>query len=250
VTEGNTAFQSVKEQIKDTVPLAKQAARFYGKVKSYFAASPVGQRENKSALYSEKVVKHIRETIDMDRTFAFCLGGMAGLLYLMDRTQKDKAAKMIKQLLDTYGPASPQPFIADIQPVANADENYPDYIITFLPGIESRISPEGHSVVNSGVIDGKQTGTHEQNGIFLFHGNEVKSNFQYDAQIIDINPTLLVYLGIPVPNHIDGKTLSDIFIHPHQIRHQDATCRKNESADYSDKQQSEVEKRLADLGYL
>ena len=44
---------------------------------------------------------------------------------------------MIKQLLDTYGPTSPEPLISDIQPVANADENYPDYIIIFLPGIEA-----------------------------------------------------------------------------------------------------------------
>ena len=78
----------------------------------------------------------------------------------------------------------------------------------------------------------------------------MKSDFQYDTEIIDIAPTLLAYMEIPVPNHMDGKTRLDLFKNPPEVHHQETACSKNESADYSDKQQSDVEKRLADLGYL
>jgi len=250
----NTPFQSFKETMKDTVPLVRQLARAYGKVKGLFSASSSGQREKKSAIYSEKVVKHIRETIDLDRTFAFCLGGMAGLLYLIDRTQKGKAASIIRELLDAYGPESREPLISDIQPIENfcqnADENYPDYIIGFLPGIEGRIGPESSSIVNLGVIDGKQSGTHEQNGIYLLNGQNIKTNFLCNADIVDITPTLLAYLGIAIPDHMDGKVLIDVFENAPSIQQQKTPFDKYESADYSGEEQSDVEKRLADLGYL
>lgn len=254
VPEKSNAVKDIKNKIKAAVPAVKYLAGVYGKTVRFFSDRKPATREKKSALYSEKAVRHIRETIDLDRTFAFCLGGMAGLLYLMDRTQNDKAANMIKQLLEAYGPASREPLISDIQPIAhfcrNADDNYPDYIVAFLPGIEGRISPEGRSVVNSGVINGKQTGTHEQEGVLVLHGSQIKSGLTQNAEIIDITPTILSFFGIAIPDCMDGKSLGDAFQIALNVDYKPVVIPEKEDAGYSSHKESLVEKQLRDLGYL
>ncbi|MCE5184849.1 MAG: alkaline phosphatase family protein [Planctomycetaceae bacterium] len=245
----------LKEKIKAAFPPAKWLARLYGLTASRLRAASSG-REKKSALYSETVVRHIRETIDMEHSFAFCLGGMAGLLYVLDKKQGERAALLISQLMNAYGPNSLEPLIAQIQPIAEfcagvvSDASAPDYIIRFLPGVEARISPEDPAVVKSGIVNGKQSGTHEQDGMFLMHGESVIPADRLEADIIDMSPTLLAYMGVAIPDHIDGKVRGDLFRNPPDIHYAKGILPQRQATTYSETDQTEVEKRLADLGYL
>ena len=252
-TEKPNVFHHIKNNIKNVIPAVKFIAGVYGKTVCFFSDKMSSTRKKKTMLYAEKVVRHIRETIDMNRTFAFCLGGMAGLLYLIDRTQKDKAASMIKRLLDAYGPASKDPLISDIQDMEtfcrHTEENYPDYIITFLPGAGAKINPEG-ALVDPGLSDGKRSGIHEQEGILVLHGPHVKSGHYLSADLIDIAPTILSYFSIPVPRHIDGRSLNVAFVDSLDIQYSDIEKSNKEKLDYSNQEQNWVEKQLEDLGYL
>ncbi len=54
-------------------------------------------------------------------------------------------------------------------------------------------------------------GTHHEDGIFLFYGNGIKKNyFLKEASIMDLFPTILHALRLPIPDHIDGKVLLDL----------------------------------------
>jgi predicted AlkP superfamily phosphohydrolase/phosphomutase len=249
-TVKTSASVNLKEKLKKSLPILKSLAKVYGKILHSFKQR--GQ-ETKSDLYAEKVVKHIRETIDMDQTSAFSLGGMAGLLYLTDRTHKEKAQQIIKQLLTAYGPASPDPLIRNIQPVDTfyqyTEENYPDYIISFMPGVGARINPDGE-IVDPGITDGKHSGIHEEEGVLVLHGPSVKSGLHLNANIIDIAPTVLSYFSSSIPRHIDGKSLNNAFIDGIDIHYTESEKSSKNDLIYSDREQNSVEKQLKDLGYL
>ena len=55
-------------------------------------------------------------------------------------------------------------------------------------------------------------GTHRLNGILIARGSDFKSGAEIaNARLIDIAPTLLHLLGVPVPEDMDGKVLTSAF---------------------------------------
>jgi len=55
-------------------------------------------------------------------------------------------------------------------------------------------------------------GDHKPEGIIFLYGNNVEKNKKIEASVIDIVPTVLGYLGVPIPDIIDGKLISDAFV--------------------------------------
>ena len=246
--------KTIKEKLKRKFPPLKSLAGLYGQILK--SSTSLCQREKKNQkLYSETVVRHIRETIDLDQSLAFSLGGMAGSLYLTDVNRKHEADIMINGLLEAYGPNSLEPLITSIKPLPSSLNSEgpsfsPDFMINFAPGVEARINPEGKSVIRSGVINNKQTGTHEQEGVFVLHGPGVNADSSLNADIVDIAPTILAFLSAPVPGQIDGSVLHPVFEKPLEVCYKHTDKIKKNSADYSNTAQSLVEKQLEDLGYL
>ncbi|NWF52700.1 MAG: alkaline phosphatase family protein, partial [Nitrospirae bacterium] len=53
---------------------------------------------------------------------------------------------------------------------------------------------------------------HRMNGIFIIEGEGIKEHFRIEgAHIIDIAPTVLYLLGLPIPNDIDGRVITSCF---------------------------------------
>ena len=82
-------------------------------------------------------------------------------------------------------------------------------------------------------------------------GTEIES-----PQLIDLAPTLLYLLGVPVPEDMDGKVLTSVF-HPdflsaHAVRAGAAsgTSGADRPSGYTDEESAKVEERLQALGYL
>jgi predicted AlkP superfamily phosphohydrolase/phosphomutase len=51
---------------------------------------------------------------------------------------------------------------------------------------------------------------HDKKGIFLVHGKDIKKG-RIDCTIFDITPTILHILGLPIPDNITGRILTDVF---------------------------------------
>lgn len=111
-------------------------------------------------------------------------------------------------------------------------------------------------------------GIHRRDGIFLALGKHIKQSFQIqDANIVDIFPTVLFTMGIPIPEDTDGRILTEIFKEDF-IRHNHAKItRQQETADniqaqactersepkestYTDSEAALIEERLKGLGYI
>ena len=66
----------------------------------------------------------------------------------------------------------------------------------------------------------KTSGTHRMNAILISKGEGIKTNFTIKgARIIDIAPTILYILGLPIPEDMDGKVLTKVFIKEYLENH-------------------------------
>ncbi len=106
------------------------------------------------------------------------------------------------------------------------------------------------------------SGDHQLNGVLLFRGpggNGGEGKRIQDASLMDIAPTVLYALGLPVPDDMDGKVLNGLFSEGYQrdnpVRKVKADTRAAQAPsgekDYQDEQEEEkIKERLRGLGYL
>ena len=105
--------------------------------------------------------------------------------------------------------------------------------------------------------DSEWGGTHRRNGILIGRGPALKTATELEnAQLIDLAPTLLYLLGVPVPEDMDGKVLTSIFrldflgAHPLQAGDASGVSETRRTSGYTDEESAKVEERLRALGYL
>lgn len=210
--------------------------------------------KEKQSPFSEVELQHLRQLIDFDTTQALCLGSMGGMLYIntQDDRRTDLCQTLTEKLLHDLGPQSENPVISGILPaeeVYGKHENIttmPDLVIEFSEGYCQVINPLGEEIITLHV----QTGTHDKNGVLVLNGPGVKHGATLNGEIVDIAPTVLAYLGIAVPKHMDGKVLSEAFLQPLEVNYETVDYSGTASAAYTNEEQAEVEKHLSDLGYL
>ena len=103
-----------------------------------------------------------------------------------------------------------------------------------------------------------KSGSHRDHGIFLARGSAVRPGGQVDgANIIDVAPTILHLLDVPVPSHIDGRVLEEILTEEHADRHpvrkvNDAEMPRADGPDgtYTAEDEVAISERLRALGYI
>ena len=104
---------------------------------------------------------------------------------------------------------------------------------------------------------GYETGGHQLDGVLMAQGPDVLSSGKMDqpASILDIAPTILSLMGIPVPSYMDGKILNDCFATEGSIITQPTTDDDvpigYETKGYSSNhEEQELIERFKKLGYL
>ncbi|MBI5632834.1 MAG: alkaline phosphatase family protein [Nitrospirae bacterium] len=114
------------------------------------------------------------------------------------------------------------------------------------------------SIKKDGVRGGQDwSGTHKINGIFMAGGYPFKKGFSlHDAKIIDVAPTVLYLSGVPVPEDMDGRILTecidDAFLNAHPVsfskerKQGDSPAGRLDSAEEEEK----IRERLRGLGYI
>jgi predicted AlkP superfamily phosphohydrolase/phosphomutase len=250
------------DEIKDNVGPLKTAARTAGNcvrssrnlVRRSMAALGIRKKQRP---FSEIELRHLRQLVDIETTTAFCLGGAAGMLYV--NAAGDRRAELCRSLADEllrdFGPQSSHPAIERIVPAADvygpADASaMPDLVLEWCAGYTQVISPQGNEIVTPHEPNVRQTGTHEKDGIVVLHGPGVKKGSLLNAAIIDAAPTILAYLGIAVPRHMDGKVLQGAFVEPLKTDYADIGRTGGAATSYTNEEQEAVERNLKDLGYL
>lgn len=106
-------------------------------------------------------------------------------------------------------------------------------------------------------LPNKSSGTHRDEGILIIKGNGIKTNATINgAKIIDIAPTILYRLGLPVPEDMDGKILDEMFtqeyLEQYPVTHSPASDLEVARGEgiFSEEESEKIKKSLRDLGYV
>jgi len=101
------------------------------------------------------------------------------------------------------------------------------------------------------------TGGHRLKGIIILAGDGVQAGAELEgARLIDLAPTILAWLGLPVPEQMDGRALVNAFRPEAEIA---GTIKSisdvrlqlpGQTTVYSEEEKAAIEQHLSELGYL
>lgn len=99
-------------------------------------------------------------------------------------------------------------------------ERAPDIVVTsnrYCPNGLAGVGPFAHWYGAQLEDSLHITGMHDMNGIFIAKGPHIHSGQTVsDAQLIDLAPTILYNLNLPIPEDMDGRPLTEVFIAQHR----------------------------------
>ena len=100
------------------------------------------------------------------------------------------------------------------------------------------------------------SGTHRMNGIFLAYGAAVRPGVEVEgASLVDLAPTILHMMSVPIPEHVDGRVLDELFLPDFEPAPVNGQHRSHDEA-YSlgegltEEEKQIVSERLRNLGYI
>ncbi len=209
------------------------------------------------------------EDVDWSRTIAYAMGHV-GQIYLNLKGREpfgivepdrytDARQKVIDALNTLIDPATGQPLVDRIIPREEAAHGpYADQgadLHLILDDYKTIAFPlfatEGRVLTPQ--IRG-DSGCHRLYGIFIGNGAAFGKGTEISAaRIIDLAPTILHILNVPVPEDMDGRVLSEALTPELRSRATQIGAAAHSTqgqVDLSDAEQAEVEERLRALGYL
>jgi predicted AlkP superfamily phosphohydrolase/phosphomutase len=94
--------------------------------------------------------------------------------------------------------------------------------------------------------------SHRMNGIFVASGTSVKRAGEFrGARLVDLAPTILHLLGLPVPTDMDGRVLSEAIADARAVEYGGSSEGRAQTTEgYSEEEEQQVIERLQDLGYI
>jgi predicted AlkP superfamily phosphohydrolase/phosphomutase len=225
--------------------------------------------------------------IDWQKTQAYCLEFLAFpseiWINLEGRTPHgtvksgadyEKLIEILRENLSSLGDDSTGKCL--IHKVYRKDEVYqgpyidraPDLVFSWWEegGLESRKSSAvakhpslRTDAVARGELAASWSGTHRLDGILLMKGAPFRAGVTLSqAHIMDVAPTLLYLLGLPVPAEMDGKVRLEAFreefvaLHPVQYQENNLLMQASRPSEavYTMRETAKIQERLKDLGYI
>jgi predicted AlkP superfamily phosphohydrolase/phosphomutase len=139
----------------------------------------------------------------------------------------------------------------------NLDQGY-SYLFKHSPGDKRRRTAIRR--LRRPELNSAKSGDHRDDGIFVMTGKDIQPRRELQgARVVDLAPTILHLLGVPVPTDMDGEVLTEIFDvkylkqHPVCYDHEES-CTPHLSAEpqqhYSIDEEDAIRERLQGLGYI
>jgi predicted AlkP superfamily phosphohydrolase/phosphomutase len=94
------------------------------------------------------------------------------------------------------------------------------------------------------------SGCHRLHGVLIARGPSIAKGKIEGARIIDLAPTILHLMNVPVPDDMDGRVLTEALVSHSPIETQAAVPASHAQEDLTAEEAAEVEERLRALGYL
>jgi len=208
-----------------------------------------------------------RALIDREKTRAQAVmmaGSVAGIQLADDLSRSDKEAivdGLQRDLLAVVDPQSGERIVREIIPSRDVYsgphvDEFPELIL---------IANEQYEVVNTLVDRGyaapmvmqARTGDHRPDGIFVLHGKHARTGQLRERWWIpDVSATILYLLGVPLPDDLDGRVVSEAierrFLEQNPVQTVPAgkVAQRRSTLDTEQQDQEAVMARLRGLGYI
>ncbi len=211
------------------------------------------------------------DDVDWRRTKAFSVGNF-GQVYLNAHPQRPHGpigAEEYETLRDQIAEAAlalrdPEDNSKVVQKVYKREEIFSGEHLERLPDLilhtdRAKYVSFGHADFGSNqIIEPSigQTGHHHMVGVLTMAGPGVPAGLQLsESNILDLAPTILHYMGLSVPDHMDGKVLkqafSNDFNHHNPIHNSIGTLGPSvDDAIYTSEEEEAVIAKLRDMGYV
>lgn len=209
---------------------------------------------------------------DWSNTKAYALGNILGMLYLNVKGREPEGCvapgeeyervrdELIAELKAEKSPHTGEPLFAKVQ---KGEEIYHGMYSKYGPDIVCTPTDWRYQVfgyqdfVSNKFVEtySEMTGHHRPDGIFYGIGRGMnKGQWLNDARLLDIAPTLLHLLGLPIPSDMDGRVLEEIFNedeweYPEMLPVDEGQEEELVPVELSAEEQKLVMERLKALGY-
>ncbi|HOT73107.1 MAG TPA: alkaline phosphatase family protein [Anaerohalosphaeraceae bacterium] len=205
--------------------------------------------------------------VDWEHSRAFATGRCnEGFIHIMEEDPEKKDSicrKIIDVLLKQRDPSTFEPII---EQVYRKEEIFKGAYLGQMPDLV--VCPcTGYSITGAyqfekGLFEPVRMktdfhlGKHHRDGFYMAAGEGIQCLGSSQASLLDMAPTLLAYLGLPVPSCMDGQVRREWFApsfwEENPIRwEQDESEEQKTSEDiYTSQEAEKVKKRLEELGYL
>jgi len=218
--------------------------------------------------------KNIEDNIDWSRTRAYfpSAGGLAIYLNVKGREPlgiveagreyealRDEIIRGLKHLTDRE---TGQPVIKAIYKreevyTGECFDDAPDIVMLPMPGYCINEGLGEDIITYAAKRNIERSGNHHLDGVVMLYGQSVRRGVEIEgAEIIDITPTILYLMGLPVQEYMDGQVLTAAltpdYIERFPIVYETASLNKPGPAafEYSEQERVSIEERLKDLGYM
>ncbi|MBI5815482.1 MAG: alkaline phosphatase family protein [Nitrospinae bacterium] len=211
--------------------------------------------------------------VDWANTKAFTEGAAGGVFINVKGRQKTGTVEpgaeyervrgeLIAKLLEIKDPANGEKVIESAQKreeiyhSPDGLEGIPDLVVVCKMGYHT-ISPSEaayYRMENTGMFFAHRwSGRHDDYGVLMMRGPKVKKGVKLSgADVMDVTPTALHLMGLPVSNEFDGKVLSEaIEGAPVESPAGEYAISKTGSAkDFSEDEAEQIRQKMIELGYL
>ncbi|HJW83480.1 MAG TPA: alkaline phosphatase family protein [Anaerolineae bacterium] len=208
------------------------------------------------------------EDVDWARTMCYSMGHV-GQVYLNLKGREPEGSvepndylaarqKVIDALTALRDPATGRPLVDRIIPREEAAsgpylDRAPDLhlILDAYRAIAFPLFAADGQVISQQIRG--DSGCHRLHGVFVASGPAFARGAVEGARIIDLAPTLLHVLGVPVPADMDGRVLVEVLapeLRARAVTTAEAPGHAAAQVDFTADEQAEVEERLRALGYL
>lgn len=228
-------------------------------------------RETKSKIFSSFFLSYA--DVDWAQTKAYARGQI-GQIFLNVRGREPEGivdpgaeyyelrAEIVQKLLEMKDPETREPMVDRVhlkEEVFSGKQldDAPDITIDWrdMEYWAFDILAGGRKIVTPNLRT--RSGGHRMNGIFLASGPDIAKGCGAEKpNIVDVAPTVLHLLELPVPSHMDGRVLKEVFAEGSRASNVDVAYEQTngahhgETAGYTAEQEEKVKERLRQLGYL
>lgn len=217
---------------------------------------------------------HLDEMIDWQATQAYSFG-YNGQIYLNVRGREPQGTvepgteyqavldRLIQRLLAWVDPQDGKPVVTAVykkQELYHGPylEQAPDLLILMRDGAYVthggyEFSPDGRLFTAPQTF---QSGSHRLNGIVMAYGPGIRPAKGLSANIVDITPTVLYLLGVPVPQTLDGRVIEPLvdpdYLAARPITYGEMPVRASggHPCEWTEEDEAVVTQKLKELGYL